>query len=219
MKKLMFGTLAVFFFTALTIGEPKASPGMHAMNEKKAAAGGAVHQAEFKNAMRKLWEDHIEYTRNYIISALAGLEDTPKVAERLLRNQDDIGDAIKPIYGEEAGKKLSSLLRDHILIAADIVTAAKAGDSDKLNASKTKWTANADDIAGFLSSANPKNWPAADMKAMMHDHLAATTAELEARLNKDWAGDVKAYDRVHDQILMMSDALSDGIIKQFPAKF
>jgi len=169
--------------------------------------------------MRKLWEDHITWTRIFIISALGDLPDKAAATDRLLRNQTDIGDAIKPFYGDGAGTKLTGLLRDHILIAADIVTAAKAGDSDKLNASKTKWTANADDIAGFLSSANPKNWPAADMKAMMHDHLAATTAELEARLNKDWAGDVKAYDRVHDQILMMSDALSDGIIKQFPAKF
>ncbi|HKF41491.1 MAG TPA: hypothetical protein VKG01_00180 [Thermoanaerobaculia bacterium] len=172
-----------------------------------------------KLAMRKLWEDHITWTRIFIISALGDLPDKAAATDRLLRNQTDIGDAIKPFYGDGAGTKLTGLLRDHILIAADIVTAAKAGDSDKLNASKTKWTANADDIAGFLSSANPKNWPAADMKAMMHDHLAATTAELEARLNKDWAGDVKAYDRVHDQILMMSDALSDGIIKQFPAKF
>jgi hypothetical protein len=120
---------------------------------------------------------------------------------------------------QENNELVEDLLRDHILIAADIVAAARAGDSDKLNASKTKWTANADDIAAFLSAANPKNWPAADMKAMMRDHLAATTAELEARLNKDWAGDVKAYDRVHDQIVTMSDALSDGIIKQFPAKF
>ena len=171
-----------------------------------------------KLAMRKLWEDHITWTRVFLISALADLPDKAAATERLLKNQTDIGDAIKPFYGDAAGTKLTGLLRDHILIAADIVAAAKASDTEKLNASKAKWTANADDIASFLSAANPKNWPAADMKAMMRDHLAATTAELEARLNKDWAGDVKAYDRVHDQIVMMSDALSDGIIKQFPTK-
>jgi hypothetical protein len=130
----------------------------------------------------------------------------------------DIGNAIKPFYGETAGAKLTALLRDHILIAADIVTAAKSGDGAKLASSKARWTANADDIASFLSSANPKNWPLADMKMMMHDHLAATTAELEARLKQDWTADVAAYDNVHSQILKMADALSDGIIKQFPAK-
>jgi hypothetical protein len=171
-----------------------------------------------KLAMRKLWEDHITWTRVFIISALADLPDKAAATDRLLQNQVDIGNAIKRFYGDAAGTKLTGLLKDHIVIAADIVAAAKGGDTEKLNASKAKWTANADEIASFLSAANPKNWPAPEMKAMMRDHLAATTAELEARLNKDWAADVKAYDRVHDQIVSMSDALSDGIIKQFPAK-
>ena len=218
MKKLGFGTLAVFFFTALAVGELKASPGMHAMNEKKPAAGGTMHQADFKNAMRKLWEDHIEYTRNFIISALAGLEDTNKVAERLLRNQDDIGDAIKPVYGEEAGKKLSGLLRDHILIAADIVTAAKTGEKPKLEEAKARWVANADEIAAFLAGANPRFWAAAEMKAMMREHLDLTAAELTARLERDWARDVAAYDKIHVQILKMADMLADGILRQAAAR-
>jgi hypothetical protein len=171
-----------------------------------------------KLAMRKLWEDLITWTRIFIISALADLPDKAAAADRLLQNQVDIGNAIKPFYGEAAGTKLTGLLKDHILIAADIVAAAKGGDSAKLDASKAKWTANADEIADFLSSANPKNWPFPEMKSMMHDHLAATTLELEARLNKNWAEDVKAYDKVQTQILGMADALSDGIIKQFPAK-
>ena len=169
-------------------------------------------------AMRKLWEDHITWTRLFIVSALGDLPDSAATTERLLQNQVDLGNAIKPFYGAAAGEKLTALLKDHILIAADIVKAAKAGDSAKLASSKTRWTANADDIASFLSGANPKNWPVADMKMMMHDHLAATTKELEARLNKDWKADVAAYDNVHAQILKMADALSDGIIKQFPAK-
>src|SRR5499427_11092004 len=83
-------------------------------------AAGTVSATAFRNDMRKLWEDHIAYTRNFIISALAGLEDEGKIAERLLGNQDDIGAAIKPYYGDAAGKQLASLLRDHILIAAEI---------------------------------------------------------------------------------------------------
>src|SRR5947209_19818894 len=74
-----------------------------------AAAGKPESAAAFHDGMRKLWEDHVTYTRNFIISALAGLEDTPKVTERLLRNQDDIGNAVKPIYGDDAGKKLTAL--------------------------------------------------------------------------------------------------------------
>ncbi len=173
---------------------------------------------DLHNAMRKLWEEHIVYTKAFIISALAGLEDTGKVAERLLRNQDDIGNAIKPVYGEEAGKKLAALLRDHILIAADIVAAAKAGENNGVAKGQARWTANADDIAVFLSSANP-NWPLQELKNMLYVHLALTTTEVVSRLKKDWPADIEAYDKGHEHMLMFADMLTVGIVKQFPEKF
>jgi hypothetical protein len=178
----------------------------------------ATKAVDLRLGMRKLWEDHITWTRLFIVSALADLPDKAAATDRLLQNQVDIGNAIKPFYGDAAGDKLAALLKDHILIAADVVMAAKAGDKAKLDASKTRWTANADDIAAFLSGANPKNWPAADMKSMMRDHLQQTTSELEARLSKDWRADVAAYEKVHGQILKMADMLSDGIARQFPDK-
>src|SRR5437899_6467374 len=97
-------------------------------------------------AMRKLWEDHITWTRNVIISALAGLDDLDVVSQRLLKNQDDIGDAVKPSYGDAAGKKLAGLLRGHILIAAAVVKAAKVSDNAELGAQQKKWSANGKDI-------------------------------------------------------------------------
>ena len=168
--------------------------------------------------MRKLWEDHVFYTRNFIISTLANLEDANKIAERLLKNQDDIGNAIKVYYGETAGNKLSKLLRDHILIAADVVNAAKAGNDVELKKASNKWSANADDIAVFLSNANP-NWPKQTLIDMLHKHLDLTTAEVVARLKKDWSADIKAFDNGIDHMLIFSDTLSSGIVKQFPDKF
>jgi hypothetical protein len=181
-------------------------------------ARDAVKSEELRVAMRKLWDDHVVWTRLYIVSALGDLPDKQATTERLLRNQTDIGNAIKPFYGDAAGTKLTGLFKEHILIAADIVTAAKAGDSAKLEAGKTRWVSNADEIAAFLSTANPKNWPAADMKNMMREHLDLTTAELTARLKKDWAGDVAAYEKVHEQIRHMADMLAAGIAAQFPEK-
>jgi hypothetical protein len=183
-----------------------------------AAAAEAQSVVELKMATRKLWEDHITYTRNYIISALAGLEDESKIAERLLRNQDDIGAAIKPYYGEAAGNQLAALLRDHILIAAEIVTAAKAGKMDEVATSQKKWTANGKDIAALLSGANPY-WPKKDLEHMLQTHLDLTTGEVVGRLRKDWAADIKSYDDGHAHMLMFADMLADGIAKQFPAKF
>lgn len=168
--------------------------------------------------MRKLWEEHIVYTRNYIISALLDLEDTAKVAERLLKNQDDIGEAIKPYYGEEAGKKLASLLRDHILIATEVVKAAKMGNNEDLGMASKKWYANADDITLFLSGAN-SNWAKEDLQDMLYKHLELTTGEVVSRLKKDWALDIDYYDKGHAHMLMFADMLTKGIAKQFPDKF
>src|SRR5471030_1734211 len=173
---------------------------------------------ETRMAMRKLWEDHITYTRNYIISAVADLPDADAIAKRLLKNQDDIGDAIKPYYGDDAGKKLTALLRDHILIATEVVSAAKANDKQKLGDAQKKWSANGKDIAAFLSGANP-NWPKKDLEAMLQKHLDLTSGEVVGRLKKDWAADIKSYDAGHVHMLMFADMLTDGIAKQFPDKF
>jgi hypothetical protein len=178
-----------------------------------------VHTASLRDDMRKLWEDHITWTRNYIIAAEAGSPDTGATATRLLQNQTDIGDAIKPLYGDAAGTQLTSLLRDHILAAADLITAAKANDADKVAATKDKWYANADAIADFLAKANPENWPAAEMRQMMHDHLDITLAEAVDHLKGDYAADIADYDKVHTQILKMADMLTDGIVAQFPEQF
>jgi hypothetical protein len=169
-------------------------------------------------AMRKLWEDHITYTRNYIISALAGLPDGDAVAARLLKNQDEIGESIRPFYGDEAAKKLTALLRDHIMIATEVVKAAKAGDQPQLASAQAKWSANGSEIAGLLSGANP-NWPRKDLEEMLRRHLELTTGEVVGRLTQDWAKDVASYDEGHRHMLMFADLLSDGIVRQFPEKF
>jgi hypothetical protein len=114
--------------------------------------------------MRKLWEDHITWTRVFIISAAGDLPDKGAATDRLLQNHVDIGNAIKPYYGDAAGEKLTTLLKEHITTAAEVVVAAKANDTAKMADANRRWFANADAIAAFLSSANPKNWLAADMK-------------------------------------------------------
>jgi hypothetical protein len=190
-----------------------------AAGEKKAAAGTAptMSATDLRNGMRKLWTDHTTYTHAYIVSALAGLPDLPAVTQRLLRNQDDIGNAIKPIYGEDAGKKLAALLRDHILIAADVVKAAKANDAKGVEAAQKKWHGNADDIASFLSGANP-NWKKPALTDMLYKHLDFVTAQTVARIKMDWPADIQAYDTGYEHMMMFADMLSDGIIKQNPKK-
>ena len=181
-----------------------------------APSGITKSDLDFNNAMRMLWEDHITWTRMYIVSAVADSPDTDKTAERLLRNQEDIGNAMKPFYGNEAGDKLTALLKEHILTAAEIIKEAKAGNSTET--AEKKWFSNADEISAFLSKANP-NWPENVLKDMLYSHLTLTKEEAVARLTKDYTADIAAYEKVHKQALEMSDALSGGIVKQFPEKF
>ncbi len=173
----------------------------------------------FQDAMRKLWEDHVTWTRVFIIGAAGDLPDKAAATDRLLQNQVDIGNAIKPYYGDAAGDQLTGFLKEHITTAAEIVAAAKAGDKPKQDDATKRWFSNADQIADFLSKANPKNWPQGDMRKMMRDHLNFTTEEVVARLQGNWAADIAAYDKVHEQILHMADMLSAGIISQHAAKF
>lgn len=173
---------------------------------------------ELKTDMRRLWDDHVVWTRNVIFNIIDDLPGTDEAVTRLMKNQDDIGNAIKPYYGEEAGKKLTDLLHTHIAQAADLLKAAKKDDNVAFEEVNKKWKANADEIAAFLSKANP-NWKLAEMKKMMQDHLALTTEEAVARKKKDYAADVMAFDKVDEEILKMSDMLSMGIVTQFPEKF
>jgi len=172
----------------------------------------------FHQDMRKLWEDHITWTRLYIVSAVAGLPDLDATAGRLLQNQADIGAAVATFYGDDAGAALTDLLRQHILIAADLVAAAKAGDEAGVTTQSDLWYANAEEIAHFLADANPA-WPFAAVSQMMRTHLDQTLAEATARLTQDWDADIAAYDDIHLHILTMADALADGIVQQFPERF
>jgi phage terminase Nu1 subunit (DNA packaging protein) len=173
---------------------------------------------QLKFDFRKLWIDHVVWTRNYIVSAAAELQDQQKVLDRLLKNQQDIGDAFKPYYGEEAGNKLAALLREHILIAGKIVDAAKQGNQAEVETYNKEWFRNADDIAQFLSSANP-NWSNKQLKDLLYMHLQLVTDSVKARLTKDWDADVIAFDKGQEHIIMLADVLSEGVIKQFPQQF
>jgi hypothetical protein len=187
----------------------------------RATGVAAVHSeaaTALKQDMRKLWTDHVVWTRDYIVAAIADQPDAKAAANRLMKNQEDIGNAVAKFYGAPAGQQLTTLLKEHITIAVDLIKAAKAGDKAAQQQADSRWQQNAVQIAEFLSKANP-NWPKETLVDMMKKHLSTTTDEVVARLNKNWDADARAFDAVYDHILHMADALSDGIVKQFPGKF
>ena len=179
----------------------------------------ADSKSSFRDAMDRLWSDHVAYTRLFIVSAASGSADKDATTQRLLQNQTDIGNAVAGFYGRDAGNKLTALLKDHILIAASIVTAAKAGDNAKVASENKRWHDNATDLAKFLHGANPKNWPEATLQTALFTHLDQTLSEASNELKGNYAASIKDYDGAMSHMLMVADMLSNGIMAQFPAKF
>jgi hypothetical protein len=171
-----------------------------------------------RNALRKLWSDHVIWTRQYIVAAVAGTPDADAAAGRLLKNQEDIGAAIVPYYGEAGGDRLTDLLKQHIMIAVDLVAAAKTGDQEAFATHDARWTSNIAEIAAFLAGANP-DWPEKAVFDLLALHLKLTKDETVARLNGDWAADVQAFDDIFTEILVVADTLYDGLVAQFPERF
>ncbi|AVX07772.1 glycosyltransferase [Priestia megaterium] len=212
MKKLLWMGLILLFSLNMLV-DPNST---HAQTQEHRVSQS---QVKFENEFRSLWMDHVLWTSNYITSATtAGSEDQKQVLARLLKNQEDIGNAVKPIYGEKAGNKLTDLLKEHIVIAGKIVDAAKTGKKALVNQLNKEWYRNADDIAAFLSQANPylKN---EDLKKLLYMHLKLVTNDLSASLEKDWEARIVAIDEGVSHIILMADTISAGVVKQFPKKF
>jgi hypothetical protein len=222
--RLLPGLLALALVTAFAVAVPRgadaAAPASLTANHAH-TTGVAPHTAAevaLHDQMRKLWEDHVTWTRLAIAEFADGFAGFGQTAARLLHNQTDLGNAVKPFYGDAAGERLTALLHNHITIAGEILQAAKAGDTAAFADGKARWYANADDIADFFASANPRFWPQATMRGAMKEHLDQTLSEAAHEPGGDYAAGVADYDQVHQHILALADLLSGGIIGQFPAK-
>jgi hypothetical protein len=214
------GLLAVAgMVTVLAISGTQQGHATAARTPGTAAVAPTAQQVRFHDRMRKLWEDHITWTRLAIVSFAAGLPDFDSTAARLLRNQEHIGNAVKPYYGRRAGNRLTALLKEHIAGAVELLQAAKAGDDARFVAGKQAWYRNGRQIARFLSKANTRFLPFAAINRLMKGHLDQTLEEAAHRLTGDFSADIRDYERIHRHILMMADAISTGIIKQFPRRF
>ena len=170
---------------------------------------------QLNNLMRMLWEQHATWTRMTIISIAEALPDEAQTITRLLRNPGDIAAVFRPLYGNEVADRLDSLITDHLAIAADLVRAAKTGDSAAAAEIERRWYANADEIAAFLSCINPY-WSREGMTRMWHEHLSLVKAQAVARLKKDYRSDIALYDEGEILLLEMADDFTCGIIRQFP---
>ncbi|WP_238933518.1 glycosyltransferase [Brevibacillus choshinensis] len=217
MRKPLFGTIA--FLLGMALFHPATvTKGQETVESAERVEGISTAAVKLREEMRKLWTDQILWTRSYVVSATAGLEDQAQVMAKLLKNQEDIGNVFKPYYGDTVGNQLTEMLRQHIFIAEKIVAAAKNQQQVELKSLYTDWYQNADDIANLLSSIN-MNWTLNELRDLLHTQLKQMTDVVEARLNKNGNADIVAFDQGEDNGLIIADTLSEGIMKQFPDQF
>lgn len=170
-------------------------------------------------AMQTLWTDHMMWTYNTVDAFYHNSTALQPTLDRLLQNQKDIGNAIAPYYGKEAGDKLTALLTTHINQAVPVLTAAKNDDKEALKKALDDWHANAKEIAEFLTAANSQYWPAAETEKMMKTHIDQTTTYAVDLLKNDFPNAIKHFDEARMHMVEMGTMLAIGIIKQQPDKF
>lgn len=164
--------------------------------------------------MYKLWSENVIWTRLFFMASFNDAPNLRLVTNRLLKNQFDLGNSIIPYYGADAGLKFASLLRENILLCADIVESLKVQDTDMRDRSVGNWYKSAEQLAEFLGSINPY-FNRQVMRDMLNDHMKFTMEELMAQYNRDWQGDISSFDVAFNQALMIADDMSAGITKQF----
>lgn len=179
-----------------------------------------ISQAEvdYRNDMRSLWEEHVAWRRMAIISLVFDLPDIDEVLTRLLKNADDMGDMIRILYGDEVATSYSQLIREHLLIAADLVQAAIQGDEAEVADAEARWFANADEIALFLHQINPFLTEEA-VREMFYRHLDLTKQEALFMIEQDFSQDITIYDEIEKQAREMADAISDAMVMHYAAMF
>ncbi|MFJ7950192.1 hypothetical protein ACIQZG_01560 [Lysinibacillus sp. NPDC096418] len=175
-------------------------------------------ESDFMAMNRLLWMEHVNWTRMTIISIVFGLPDLPFVQERLLRNATDLGNCLRPFYGDQIADRYAELIKEHLVLAAELVTAAVKGDAETAALKEKEWYRNADDISVFLSSINPC-LRKEDVQKMFYTHLALTKDEAVTMIQKNYKRDIEIFDEIEAEALAMSDMIASAIVMQFYYRF
>jgi hypothetical protein len=218
-----FAALVTIALLAVACGSDDSSKKAASTSSTSAAtsapAQSGVDPVALHSAMQKLWADHMQWTYASVDAFFHNANALDPTLQRLLANQDDIGNAIKPFYGDDAGEKLTELLRTHINEAVPVLKAAQAGDEAALKKAQDDWYANAQQVADLLTQANPVSWPQAVTEPALKMHIDQTTTYAVDLLKGDYATAIADYGHAFDHMTELADVLADGIVKQFPDRF
>lgn len=207
-QKIQILLLSLFMFTQLSFTNG---------NPQKLTQG--INKCDFRAEMRKLWEDHITWMRSYLHDRTTNAPSLQATTERLMKNQRDLGESVRDFFDEQSSETVTNFLLTHITIMGNLAQDLKKKDLSTFASDRQKLFQNANQLAEFLNKLNPENWPLEVVTFFLQDHLTLLLRWLESHVNADWTTSIEVYEKLHEEILQISDAYAYGIAKKFPEKF
>ena len=183
------------------------------------ATPSSAKVAETKAALRDLWLGHVFWVRNVVLETLAGNKAAAKAAEdQVVVNAKGIAGSIEPFYGKAASDKLLNLLVGHYGAIKQYLEATAAADQAKQATAVKNLNSNADEIAVFLSGANP-NLPRDAVRSLFVAHGAHHVQQIQQLSAKQYAQEAQTWGAMTKHMYVIADTLAGAIARQFPAKF
>jgi hypothetical protein len=217
MKALARRTLVLAAGTAAAAGF--ATPILADSQPLAAATPASAKVAETKAALRDLWVGHIFWVRGVVFATLAKNDSAATAAEQaVVGNAKDIAGAIAPFYGQPASDKLFELLAGHYGAIKEYLDAAVKKDAAAASKATDHLTANAQDIAAFLSGANP-NLPKETLEELLLAHGGHHLQQIQEVQAGQYEKEAATWSAMKGHIYVIADALTDALAKQFPEKF
>jgi hypothetical protein len=175
--------------------------------------------ADTKTALRDLWAGHIFWIRNVVsVNATNNPAARDSAEKEVVANAKQIASTIAPFYGEAASEKLFTLLADHYGAVKEYSEATVTGNKRQQDAALARLASNADEIAVFLSGANPY-LPKDTVRGLVAAHGAHHVAQIIQFQEKDYAQEAQTWKVMQEHVYVIADALTTALVEQFPAKF
>jgi hypothetical protein len=175
--------------------------------------------AATKAALRDLWVGHIFWVRGVVFETFAKNAPAATAAEQaVVGNAKDIAGAIAPFYGQPAADQLFALLAGHYGATKEYLDAAVKNDAAAGSKATDHLTANAQEIAVFLSGANP-NLPKDTLEELLLAHGGHHLQQIQEVQAGQYEKEAATWTAMKGHIYVIADALTDALAKQFPEKF
>lgn len=166
--------------------------------------------AELYSDSKHLWGEHVCYTRNAIISILNETKDVEAVSNRLMKNQEAIGELLYPYHDRNDVDAYTAVLKEHVMLAVKLIGALKANEGVE-DATKA-WYDNGEAMLTWMENENPYYWSRIVTKPLWNDHLKYTMTEVTSRIKEEWKDDIEAFDYNHHCMHKWAELYATGIV-------